>query len=79
MHTAIRKCSEDGNWLLPNVFTCETEPIKALETKVQDDNQPNATTLIAYADELRTVTAGSQPTLPQDVLTANQILEAIME
>jgi len=79
MFIATRKCSEDGKWQLSDVFTCETEPFKILQTKVQDNNQPNATTLITYANELKTVTSGSLPILPQDVLTANEVLDTIIE
>ena len=79
MFIATRRCSEDNKWQVPDVMMCESEPFKTLETKMQNNNQPNTTTLIEYADELKTTTSGGQPILPQDVLTANEILDALIK
>jgi len=79
MFAATRKCSEDNEWESPDVFTCESESFKMLETKVQNMNQPNTTTLISYADELKTITNASQPILPRDVLTASKILDELIK
>lgn len=75
-HLAIRLCTEDREWDESIVDDCQTEAYKLLELKTMGNI--NATALIEYSSELSNLTNTLYPILPQDIITASDILDMIV-
>ena len=68
---------ENSEWSLSNVDDCQTEPYKSLEMRLMGNI--NATTLIEYISELSNLTNTLLPILPQDIITASNILDTVIK
>ena len=79
---ATRECLEGGVWNSPDVSNCQSAEYTDLETAVQNitSTAVNITTLIMFTSELSNITSAQQEAiLPQDVVTASNILTIIIE
>ena len=79
---ATRECLEGGVWNSPDVSNCKSAEYTDLETEVQNvtSTAVNITTLITFTSELSNITSVQQEAiLPQDVVTASNILTMIIE
>ena len=80
--TTTRSCLEDGIWSSPDVSNCQSPVYIELETEVQritSTTVVNITTLIMFTSELSDITTTEQAILPQDIVTASDILTTIIE
>ena len=68
---------ENSEWSLSNVDDCQTASYKSLEMRLVGNI--NATTLIEYTSELSNLTNTLLPILPQDIITASNILDTIIK
>ena len=67
---------ESNEWSASFVDDCQTEEYTLLESKVMGNI--NVTTLIECSGELSNLTNTPIPILPQDVIIANDILDAVI-
>ena len=67
---------ESNEWSASFVDDCRTEEYTSLESKVMGNI--DVTTLIECSSELSNLTNTLMPILPQDVIIANDILDAVI-
>ena len=78
---ATRRCLKDGIWSSPNVSNCQSPVYRELEAEVESitSTTMNITTLVMFTSELSDITTMERAILPQDIVTASNILTTIIE
>jgi len=87
----MRNCSQNGQWNAPDVSNCSTAEQRMLETRAKklvnlvNNEDKNLTQAFIpeevedIADELQEITNTTQPLLPNDVSSAANTLDALIE
>ena len=66
-------------WDSSDVSSCQSTDIIELETQVQNLTAANVSTLMIFTSELSNITSTEGAILPQDAVTATNILTMIIE